>query len=193
MDEWITTYDENHEKTGRALRSQAHREGLWHEVIHCWLACHMGEQQWLYFQKRSEMNEDFPGYYDIGCGGHVREGESHEEAVIREVYEELGITLESDRLCYLGMVQEEADEGGIFRREFAHVYLYQMDLPSFFLGDEVEQMAAVLSDEFLKGEQSGDPEWRISGMDLYGEPLHIRKSKFCSHPGEFEKLVLPKL
>ena len=33
MDEWIAIYDENHEKTGLALRSQAHREGLWHEVV----------------------------------------------------------------------------------------------------------------------------------------------------------------
>lgn len=193
MDEWITIYDENHEKTGRALRSQAHREGLWHEVIHCWLTCPMGDQQWMYFQQRSEKKEEFPGYYDIGSGGHVREGESHEETVIREVYEELGISVEKERLHYLGMVKEAADEGGFLKREFAHVYLYQMDLPAFFLGTEVEQIVAIRSDEFLKGEQSDDPEWTISAMDLYGEPLHIRKSKFCSHPGEFEKLVLPRL
>ena len=90
------------------------------------------------------------------------------------------------------MVKEAADEG-FLKREFAHVYLYQMDLPAFFLGTEVEQIVAIRSDEYLKGEQSDDPEWTISAMNLYGEPVAHQKKEVRSHPGEFETLVLPRL
>ncbi len=185
MEEWLTIYNERHEKAGRALREDAHREGLWHEVVHCWISCFLGGQEWLYFQQRAFDKEEFPGWYDIGSGGHIKEGETREEAVCREVYEELGIVIEKEKLEYLGMTAETG--------EFAHVYLYSLDLPSFAPGKEVENIIAVLPAEFLKGEQSDDPEWKIAGMDLYGEPFTIRKREFCSHPGEFERLVLPKL
>ena len=93
MEEWLTIYDENCEKTGRALREDAHRQGLWHQVVHCWMVCRTGDEEWLYFQQRAFSKEDFPGYYDIGSTGHVAEGENHLNAVCREAYEELEFPL----------------------------------------------------------------------------------------------------
>lgn len=37
-DELIDIFDENMNLLGTALKSQAHREGLWHKTFHCWLA-----------------------------------------------------------------------------------------------------------------------------------------------------------
>ncbi|MFR3313045.1 MAG: hypothetical protein ACLTT2_02255 [Alphaproteobacteria bacterium] len=36
-DELIDIYDENMNHLGTAMKSQAHREGLWHRVFHCWI------------------------------------------------------------------------------------------------------------------------------------------------------------
>lgn len=43
-------------------------------------------------------------------GGHVEPGESFVESVIREVYEETGLTIENPRLC--GIKQFQTREGG---------------------------------------------------------------------------------
>ncbi len=37
-DELIDIFDENMNLLGTAMKSQAHREGLWHKTFHCWLA-----------------------------------------------------------------------------------------------------------------------------------------------------------
>ena len=42
-------------------------------------------------------------------GGHVEPGESFVEAVIREVYEETGLTIENPRLCGVKQFQTEND------------------------------------------------------------------------------------
>lgn len=193
MEEWLTIYNDNGEKTGRALREDAHRQGLWHQVVHCWMVCRTGEEEWLYFQQRAFSKADFPGYYDIGSAGHVAEGEPHLDAVCREAYEEMGVSIDRDKLFYLGMVKEVTQKGEFFDRELCHVYLYQMDLPFFAPGDEVEQIVAIRPSELLKAEKSQDSDWKIQGTDLYGEPLSILKEEFCRHPDEFTGLVLPNL
>lgn len=43
-------------------------------------------------------------------GGHVEKGESFTDAVIREVYEETGLTIESPVLC--GICDWQTDDGG---------------------------------------------------------------------------------
>ncbi|MCI8830677.1 MAG: NUDIX domain-containing protein [Lachnospiraceae bacterium] len=193
MEEWLTIYDENCEKTGRALREDAHRRGLWHQVVHCWMVCRTGDEEWLYFQQRAFSKEDFPGYYDIGSTGHVAEGENHLKAVCREAYEEMGVSIDRDKLLYLGVMKEVTEKGEFFDRELCHVYLYTMDLPFFAPGEEVERIVAIRPSELLKAEKSQDPGWKIQGTDLYGEPFFALKEEFCRHPEEFVRLVLPRL
>lgn len=58
------------------------------------------------------------GYWDIP-GGHLREGESPERALVREMHEELGITVTRFRL---GAVQDERDAStGRFYRHFVFI------------------------------------------------------------------------
>jgi ADP-ribose pyrophosphatase YjhB (NUDIX family) len=54
-------------------------------------------------------NENFPYYYTVG--GRVNFGETSEDAVLREVFEETGIKLEIDRLAF---IHENYFVGSIF-------------------------------------------------------------------------------
>jgi isopentenyl-diphosphate delta-isomerase type 1 len=43
-------------------------------------------------QKRSLTKDTCPGYWAISVGGHVRQGQTYEEAAIREMQEEIGVS-----------------------------------------------------------------------------------------------------
>jgi isopentenyl-diphosphate delta-isomerase type 1 len=45
----------------------------------------------ILLQKRSKQKDTFPGYLTVSASGHVDKGESYEDAIYREIHEELGI------------------------------------------------------------------------------------------------------
>ena len=63
-------------------------------------------------------NPDWPGI--TFPGGHVEPGESFTDSVIREVFEETGLTIENPVLC--GVKQFQSDEGARYV-----VFLYRAD------------------------------------------------------------------
>jgi isopentenyldiphosphate isomerase len=75
---------------GSATRGECHNGSrLLHPVVHLHLFNSKGE---LYLQKRPEWKDIQPGKWDTAVGGHIDYGESPENALRREVREELGIT-----------------------------------------------------------------------------------------------------
>lgn len=82
--------NEQGEVIGRATRAECHSGSmLLHPVVHLHIFDSKGR---LYLQRRS-MNKDIqPGKWDTAVGGHIDYGESVDEALRREVREELGIT-----------------------------------------------------------------------------------------------------
>ncbi len=71
-------------------RSDIHgNPSLVHRVVHV-LVFNSGED--LFLQKRSLNKDVAPGKWDTSVGGHVMSGETLDEAVKREMKEELGIT-----------------------------------------------------------------------------------------------------
>jgi isopentenyldiphosphate isomerase len=81
--------DETGKVTGSATRGKCHNGSLLlHPVIHLHVFNSKGE---LYLQKRPEWKDIQPGKWDTAVGGHIDYGETPEQALKREVREELGI------------------------------------------------------------------------------------------------------
>ena len=75
---------------GSATRGECHNGSkLLHPVVHLHVFNSKGE---LYLQKRPEWKDIQPGKWDTAVGGHIDYGETPEEALKREVREELGMT-----------------------------------------------------------------------------------------------------
>ncbi len=82
--------DEEGNVVGKATRGECHNGSrLLHAVVHLHVFNSKGE---VYLQKRPEWKDIQPGKWDTAVGGHIDYGETPEQALIREVSEELGIT-----------------------------------------------------------------------------------------------------
>ena len=105
--------------------------------------------------------KDWPGV--TFPGGHVEKEESFVEAVVREVYEETGLTIESPMLCGTKQFQEDEDtryvvffykasrftgelrsssEGEVF-------WIARKDLTKYALAPDMEAMVRVMESDIL--------------------------------------------
>ena len=90
LEEKFPLVDEEGRVTGVATRGECHNGSrLLHPVVHLHVFNAEGA---LYLQKRPEWKDIQPGKWDTAVGGHMAYGETPEEALRREVREELGIT-----------------------------------------------------------------------------------------------------
>jgi isopentenyl-diphosphate Delta-isomerase len=120
-------------------KTQAHIDGTWHATIHVWI---LDDKNRLILQRRSPTKEHFPNFFDVSVGGHIRPGEDG----LREVEEELGVTVTLGELISIGTLTLETKIPTLWTRERPRVYLWysKLSLDSFkFTDGEVSQLAAI--------------------------------------------------
>ena len=119
--ELFPVVDEQGNILGSITRGQAH-DGtkILHPVVHLHVFNSRGE---LYLQKRPEWKDIQPGKWDTAVGGHVDFGENVQQALLREVREELGIT-DFEPVCLGTYVFESKRE-----RELVYVHKTIYDGP----------------------------------------------------------------
>jgi isopentenyldiphosphate isomerase len=92
-EELLPLVDEEGRVVGTAPRSEVHgNPRLMHPVVHCVVTDRSGR---LLLQLRSRHKDVQPGKWDTSVGGHVDPGETIEEALRRELREELGLVPEA--------------------------------------------------------------------------------------------------
>ena len=75
-DEYIDILNDDGSDTGKiALKSEAHKKGLFHRSAHLWLYTSTGK---VLVQQRAMNKDTFPGLWDISVAGHITAGETAE-------------------------------------------------------------------------------------------------------------------
>jgi isopentenyldiphosphate isomerase len=101
-EEPVDILDEQGNKTGQTmLKSQAHKQGLWHGGAHIWIYNSKGE---VLLQLRSPKKIVKPNVWDVSVAGHIPAGKTPLETVVEEAQEELGLKVEPKDLVYIGKV-----------------------------------------------------------------------------------------
>lgn len=87
-DEYLDIVSEDGRVIGSASRREAHARGLLHRVVHVLVFDLEGR---LLLQKRSPLKDIAPCKWDTSVGGHVARGEDIQQALLREMKEELSM------------------------------------------------------------------------------------------------------
>jgi len=95
--EFWDVYDKNRQKMGKTIeRSEllelgAKNEGEWRLVVN---ACVFNSKSEMLVQRRQTHKSTFPGMWEFTCGGSAISPESSQEAIKRELFEEVGISMD---------------------------------------------------------------------------------------------------
>lgn len=186
----LTVYDEQLRPLYTAPREEVHARGLWHQVVHCWVASHTPQGVSLWFQRRAFSKRDYPGQYDLAVGGHVDAGEDYRDAMMRELREELGLEPPPEQLRYLGISRRAISHRTLCDHEFARVFLLWDDAPRFHPGPEVASMIRVPLPEWI-ARLEGAPQ--ITAYRTDGSAVTVREGDWAGIPNDFYSVVYPTL
>lgn len=114
-EELLDVVDIDDRVIGQLTRGEIHARGLMHRAVHVLLYNSRGL---LFVQKRSELKDINPGLWDTSAAGHVDAGEVPLDAAVRELREELGVTVATSALEPLGRLGPDPDTGN----EFIQIY-----------------------------------------------------------------------
>jgi isopentenyl-diphosphate delta-isomerase type 1 len=132
--EWFDIVDESGHAVGRETRGRCHDGSkLLHPVVHVHIFDSRGR---LLLQKRKRTKDIQPGKWDTSVGGHIQSGEPLEDAIQREVLEEIGIEIDPAALRTLGRYVFESE----IEREYVYSYSYTHDGPFRIQEEEIDEV-----------------------------------------------------
>jgi isopentenyl-diphosphate Delta-isomerase len=129
-DEIFDIVNERDEVVGQAPRREVHARGLWHRAVHVLVFNSRGE---VFLQKRSMKKDLAKGKWDSSSSGHVDTGENYDACAVRELREEIGLSVEKtpQRLFKIDACKETG-------WEFCWVYQCASEGPFTLHPDEIE-------------------------------------------------------
>ncbi len=131
-EEVVDVVDEEGNPTGEVVeRTKAHALGIRHRTSHVWLLRKKDGKVQVLLQKRSEEKDSFPGCFDTSSAGHIPAGCDYVASALRELKEELGVTVEESALHFLGTKFFEFEgsfhEGEYHDKQISNIYAVWLD------------------------------------------------------------------
>ena len=123
--ELLEVVDENNKLTGEIKeRNIIHEKGIWHREVVVWVMNENGE---MLLQKRASTKKQEPNKWGL-CAGHIDAGETTENALLRELEEELGIKTTIEQLDFLKISKSKKDfPNDLKNYVFYYIYLLKTD------------------------------------------------------------------
>ncbi|GHV23061.1 putative Nudix hydrolase [Planctomycetales bacterium] len=149
-EEIVDIFDENYRHLGTATKAEARKKGDWIQSIHAWIV-NPRDSGYVLFQKRGQHKKIYPNALDISAAGHYKAGEKIEDGV-REISEELGLSVNFTNLIPLGVKLDIGKAGENIIHEFCHTFLLKSELEPKeyeFVDGEVEGLVKISIEDGL--------------------------------------------
>lgn len=171
--ELVDIVDENNKKTGQVEeRWTAYEKGLWRRTVSCWIMNEKGE---VLLQKRTANKRRNPNKW-AKTGGQVDTGESVEQAIFREVKEELGIEIPKEQIKVID-IHKSSNETRRFAYNFIFVVNYKIN--DFILQkDEVAKVKYLTIEEMENIKRNDDKNYTFCNWnkDDFKREIQLLKS-----------------
>ena len=149
--ELIDIVDENDKLTGKVEeRWSAVEKKLWCRIVFCWLMNEKGE---ILLQKRTPTKKKNPNKWGK-TGGQVSAGETVEEAICREVKEEIGIEIPKEQIKVID-IHKSNDKNKRFQYNFLFVVNYKIE-DYVLQKEEVAEVKYFTIEELEKAKKNND-------------------------------------
>ena len=172
--ELVDIVDENNKLTGQVEeRWVAYDKGLWRRTVSCWIMNEKGE---ILLQKRTASKRRNPNKW-AKTGGQVDSGESAEDAIFREVKEELGIEVPKDQIKIMD-IHKSDDKNKRFAYNFIFVVNYKIE-DYILQKEEVDEVKYVTIEDMEMIKKKNDNNYTFCNWneeDFYRE-MNLLKNK----------------
>jgi len=156
MEEYFDVLNERgHYTNEKEAREKCHKYGLWHRAVAIFV---VNSKEEVLLQRRSTNKKMWPNMWDVTAGGHVLAGEFGFQAVIRELKEEIGISLNKTDITFIGSAISTNIKGDLTDNHFNEYYIVTKDVDETKLRlqeDEVTEVKWVSKDEIINRIKDG--------------------------------------
>ena len=171
--EYLDIYDDNNNYLGYSVdRKKAHEENLWHRHVSCWIMNDRGE---ILLQQRSLTKKKNPGMW-AKTGGHVDAGETPDEAIKREAFEEIGLKVNDDEVVNIEIFKSKNPKENYY--SYGYIFFTNLEEDEYILQkEEVEQVKyyAIEELENLKKDNNQNYTFYKWDIDSFNEQMNILK------------------
>ena len=136
--EYFDIYDENKNKTGKIIEKHDYEyiEGEYNFSIHLWIKNNKNE---YLMQQRTKTDKSMPNKWSVVTGG-VQSGEEPKQAAIREAKEELGVSINVEKLQELNIIKRDRDFVFLFliKENFQNILMQKEEVQNIKYMDDIE-------------------------------------------------------
>ena len=120
--ELLDVLDEDGNPTGKVEdKNVIHATGLWHKEVAVIIENEKGE---YLIQKRAATKKQAPNKWGL-TAGHVDAGETYENAIIREIKEEIGMDVKLEDLKPIGIFKQKYESEKTTNNNYTKYYHYK--------------------------------------------------------------------
>ncbi len=139
--ELLDIVDENNNLTGEFVdREIVHSEGLLHREVGVIV---LNENNEMLLEKRTSTKKQSPNKWAL-CAGHIEAGDIPENAILREVKEEIGIDITQKDLEFLDVFRRDKKfNNGQHNNTYIYIYIYKTNKKVEDYTIQIEELSEV--------------------------------------------------